>query len=160
MGYSVNPKALPQNIINCMSDSDRRDIGVKTDVERESAIDKKNEDELQKKIEAYCCLLGFEKLTEENIRRAERDSNFPSHGWQYHLSKLGTKKNYILPDVTLFSRTGEYLWLELKTKTGKVREMQELLINAGHWKLARGEEEAVQVIRQWVGLKNGVLAGE
>jgi hypothetical protein len=44
--------------------------------------------------------------------------------------------------------------LELKTKTGKVREMQELLINAGHWKLARGEEEAVQVIRQWVGLKN------
>jgi anti-sigma-K factor RskA len=148
----ISAKALPQHIIDAMSSpDDRAALGVSCTAERSKNLANAAEDEIQRAVEAYCVLLGFERLTKENIERAKTDPAFPRRGWQFHLSKLGAKKNPMLPDLTLFDRRSErYLWLELKAARGAVRPLQQILIDAGFWKVARSAEVATGIIKEWV----------
>lgn len=137
----MNSKALPQKIIECMSQEDRADLGLKTADERIASISAKNEAQLQKSIEAYLSQLGYEKRTTSEIQRSK-----PRSGWQVHLHK--TKKNPILLDLLILGHDGSYLELELKTATGKLSEEQEKLVEYGG-SVAYSAEEAVEIIRRW-----------
>lgn len=152
MGNSL--KILPQNIIDAMSPADRAAVGVSSTAERSAKLEDAAEDDIQQAVEEYCSYLGFEKLTKENIERADLGVGFPRRGWQFHLSKLGAKRNPMLPDLTLFEhRTERYLWLELKAKRTAVRPLQQILIDASFWKVAYSAEEASAIVREWLGAK-------
>ncbi len=151
---STKAGALPQNIIDAMQPADRKRLGLKSTDERDQAIEAKAEDDIQRAVEAYCVHLGFEKLIAENIQRAEVRRGYPQRGWQFHLSKLGAKRNPTLPDITLFDcKTGRFLWLELKAKGGKARPLQAVLIKCGFWRVSYSAEEAFGIVQDW--LANG-----
>lgn len=137
----MNSKALPQKIIDCMSEKDRSALGLKTADERMASISAKNEAQLQKFVEAYLSQLGYEKRNPSEILRQK-----PPSGWQVHLHK--TKKNPILLDLLILRNDGSYLELELKTATGKLSEEQEKLVEYGG-SVAYSAEEAVDIIKRW-----------
>ncbi len=143
-------KALPQHIIDKMDTEDRLRLGLKSTPERSMAIGMKSEADLQRAVEGYCVLRGFEKLTAENIQRADLHRDFPARGWQFHLSKLGVKRNPTMPDLTLFDvKSMRFLMLELKVPGGAVRPLQKILISVGFWKVAYSAEDAAAIIQKW-----------
>ena len=142
---------IPQNIIDAMDPDVRKELNLMTSDERIEKADKCAEKEIQSVVEGYCVQIGFERLTEDNIKTAGIRPGFPSSGFQYHLSPFGAKKNKMLPDLTLFDRTGRYLWLELKKKDGKPSPLQAVLIDAGLWRVAYSATDAIEIIKEWFG---------
>lgn len=138
----MNPKALPQNIINCMNVTDRKALGVKTDSERLQSAFLQYERDIQRDVENYCRMQGFDTRTPDNIARGR-----PKAGWMIHLHK--TKKNPILLDLLLLHNSGAYLELELKRNTGELSIEQEKLVEYGG-SLAWSSEEAIGIIRTWL----------
>lgn len=143
-------KALPQHIIDCMSPEDRKSLHLKTTNERVAASETKSEAQIQKVVEAYCVQCGYVKVNAENIQLSKIRKDYPPKGWQYHLSPHGAKKNPMLPDITLFDNQGRFLWLELKTPTGKLSEFQRIMVEIGWWKVAYNAEDAVEIVMDWV----------
>lgn len=144
-------RALPQRMIDMMSAADRAALGVKSTPERAEHVEARGEAAIQRTVEAYCMQLGFERLVPENIKLAARRPDFPRAGWQYHLSQLGAKRNPMLPDITLFDRSGRFLWLELKAPGGAIRTHQQVMISTGFWQVAFNARDAMEMIRKWVG---------
>lgn len=137
----MNPKALPDHVINAMSPEDRKVHGIKTAEERREDNERKSEKEIQTTVEQYLIQLGYERRTPEAIFRG-----LPRSGWFIHLHSA--KRNPILLDLLILSNNGSYLEHELKTGIGKVRPEQEALILQGA-SLSRSAREAIEKINRW-----------
>jgi len=100
----LDPKALPQRIINLMERHERKELGVKTSDEINEKIEVENERDLQRQ----CANLLRLRSIWFSQSRMDRPTT----------TKVGT------PDF-LFAIHGVPIAVECKTDTGKLREEQE-----------------------------------
>lgn len=133
--------SLPQKLVERMSPQDRKSIGVRSNAEKSDALASKSEAEIQREVESYLVLLGYERRSPDAILRG-----IPRSGWFVHLHKA--KRNPILLDILILSNTGRYIEIELKTSEGRIRpEQKELIRQRGL--LARSSLEAITKIKEW-----------
>jgi hypothetical protein len=141
---------LNQKIIDMMAADDRAALGVQSSgdiqAKTEREIDKA-EAKIQREVEAWLTLQGYWPRTPAYL-----DGRKPPRGWWIHLHD--TKRNPILLDLLILDTTDNtWLELEIKTKAGKVRDMQVPLIAYGGV-LARSSKDAIEYVTEWVGRKH------
>ena len=137
---------LNQKIIDMMPAADRKAIGVQSSGEVQAKVDKeigKAEAKIQREFESWLTLQGYWPRTPAYL-----DGRKPPRGWWIHLHEA--KRNPILLDLLILDTTdGTWLEVELKTKGGKVRDMQVVLLAYGGL-LARSSKEAIEMVKDWV----------
>lgn len=99
---------------------------------------------LQRDCENWLRLNGYKPRSPEFIR-----SGAPEKGYYIHLHE--TQRNPIILDILLLGLDGRYLEVELKTKTGAVRDSQQLIIEqmGEHAVLVRSFEEFRLAVALW-----------
>ena len=141
-----NAKTLPSNIIKAMTPECRKELGVSTTEETTAKLEAKNEKEIQTTVEAWLKHHGFWPRSPAFL-----DGRKPDMGWFIHYNPTRTKGNPIILDLLIWTLDGRVLELELKTKTGKPREAQQVILNTTPCaRIAYGEEEAMDIIREYL----------
>jgi hypothetical protein len=136
----INPNLLPDSIIKIQSPKTRQELGVHTQEERIAKADVIAEKDIQVTCENWLTLQGFRRRSPEDIKRPG-----PCAGWFVHLHE--TKRNPILLDLLILFPDGQFVEVELKTKTGKPSPEQDALLNRGG-KLCRSFEEFKTIIKE------------
>jgi hypothetical protein len=104
-----------------------------------------NEKGLQRQVEQWLSHAGY---APRNKHTLADPSPMPRSGWYVHLFK--PMDNAIILDLLIFSKTGRYLELELKTSKGRLKPHQGYLVERDpNCKLARSLDEAVLIVQEW-----------
>ena len=139
-------KALPQNMIDAMDEKDRKEHGLYTSEEADTRLEAKNEKEIQTTVEAWLKHYGFWPRSPAFLDGIE-----PYRGWFIHYNPTRTKGNPIILDLLIWTLDGQVLELELKTKTGKPRDAQRVILDTTPCaRIAYGAEEAMDIVRKWI----------
>ena len=140
---------IPQNVIDMMSEEDRAALGLVSTVEVERGVAEKVEKdvekaeaETQREVEGWLRLNGFWPRVPEYL-----DGRVPPRGWYVHLHE--TKRNPIVLDLLVLGLDGRYAEVELKTRTGSVRDGQAAILRSGGV-LCRSSMEAIDYLRGWM----------
>lgn len=102
------------------------------------------EKRLQADVEAWLHHHGYWRLSEKDL-----DAGTPPKGWQFHMPGKAAKGNPLLPDLTLLSLTGRYLWVELKATGGRIAKHQQQLMEQGNCRLAMSVEQVRSIVLDW-----------
>jgi hypothetical protein len=135
---------LTQNVVKCMSETDRRELGVLTADEVVEKITDKSEREIQDVFTAWLTQHGYWPRTNEFL-----DGRIPPRGWWFHIHEA--RKNPYLLDVAILNvKGGWYMEVELKTREGRVRPQQRAILGAGGPTcLCRSTKEAIEAVLEW-----------
>ena len=140
---NLNPNAIPANIAKCMPAAVRKSLHAETGEELADAADVRDEREMQGTCEAHLRLRGYWPRSDAYLTGRQ-----PERGWYIHLHKA--KRNPILLDLLILSHSGEYIEIELKTKTGKLRHNQQVIIgHGGSTRCCRSVEAFMLAVREW-----------
>lgn len=133
---------LSDDVIAKLTPGQRSEFGVKTREEIESDLDDRDEKKIQRMVESWLVQRGYWPRSPAYL-----DGRIPPKGFFIHVHSA--KKNPIVLDLLILGNDGRFLELELKTRTGKVREAQEAILNSPNTCLARSAEDAVKLITEW-----------
>jgi len=104
------------------------------------------EKEFQYQVESYLELIGFAKRNKKSILSTQGQGG--KLGWQIHISRaIGNP--YVL-DVILFDHYGRFLEFELKTATGKLSDLQELIVSGRGHLVCRCMDDVIEVVQAWL----------
>ena len=140
---NLNPNAIPANIAKCMNAKDRKTLKAETMEELTDAAELRDEREMQNVCESLLRQRGYWPRSDAYL-----DGRKPERGWYIHLNE--TKRNPILLDLLIKAHSGECIEIELKTKTGKLRHVQQVLIgHGGATRCCRSVESFVLAVMEW-----------
>lgn len=135
-------KIIPQNIVEKMSDADRKELKLKTYSEKSDALESQSEKKLQRDIENWLKICGYWPRSPAFL-----DGKVPPNGWFFHV--YSAKKNPILLDLIIMHNDGRYIEVELKTKTGRLRPDQSAILNSPHRFVVRSFEEMAELLKEF-----------
>ncbi len=143
-GRCVMPTIVPANIARCMTDADRRALGVQTPDEVVKRITERTEAAIQREFTQWLTGHGYCERAPAYLGRVN-----PERGWWVHLNE--TKRNPCLLDVLLLDvRRGRYMEIELKTQSGAIRDGQRAILDVGGpCVLCRTAQAAIDAVLCW-----------
>ena len=107
----------------------------------------KCEDDMQAEVEGILHHLGFWRRSKEWIRSNEK----PPLGWQFHMSKLGARRNPMLLDILLLRNDGHYAEFELKVPGGAwTSEQQQILCEDHGLPKFESTAKAITYTKEWI----------
>jgi len=138
------PRFQPSDdIIQKMSESDRKALKLSTRDEINTKLEAKAEKQIQSEVESWLRLNGYWPRS-----TAFLDGKKPPKGFYVHIHSA--KRNPIILDLLVVSLGGRCLELELKTATGRVRPEQKVILNTIPCaRLARSTGQAIDIIKEW-----------
>jgi len=140
---NLNPNAIPANIAKCMPAAVRKSLHAETVEELAGAAEVRDEREMQQICEAWLRQRGYWPRSDAYLTGKR-----PEAGWYVHLHEA--KRNPILLDLLIWTHSGACIEIELKTKTGKLRHNQQVIIgHGGSTRCCRSVEAFMLAVREW-----------
>lgn len=141
----ITPDDLNQRMIDMMSQFDRDALGLVSSADvavKTAKVINKAEAQTQREVEGWLRLQGYWPRTPEFL-----DGRRPPRGWYIHIHEA--KRNPILLDLLVLDLSGRWCEIELKTRTGAIRDAQAAILASGGV-LARSSQEAIDAVTDWI----------
>lgn len=116
--------SIPHHIARQMREEDRRALHIELPEETKQRVEVKEERDLQNLCESWLRGNGYWPRTPAFLSGGQ-----PERGYYIHLHEA--KRNPILLDLLILGNDGRYLEVELKTSTGKLNILQQVICGHG-----------------------------